>query len=58
VTIGRSTYAPRWKWSVDVGAALGQTTCHVEHTGIVVSGSATAAMDDGAIYVMRAGDHF
>ena len=58
MTIGRATYAPGWKWSVDVGAALGQTSCQVEHTGIVVSGSATAAMDDGTVYTMRAGDLF
>ena len=58
MTIGRATYEPGWKWSVDVGAALGQRSCQVEHTGMVVSGSATAAMDDGTIYTMSAGDVF
>jgi quercetin dioxygenase-like cupin family protein len=58
MTIGRATYQPGWKWSQHVGAALGQSSCQVEHVGMVVSGRATAAMDDGAIVEMRAGDVF
>ena len=58
LTIGRATYRPGWKWSQHVGASLGQTSCHVEHVGMVVSGCATAAMDDGRIIEMRAGDIF
>ena len=58
MTIGRATYQPGWKWSEHVGAALGATSCHVEHVGMVVSGCATAAMDDGNIIEMRAGDIF
>lgn len=58
VTIGRATYAPGWKWSTHVGAALGKKSCEVEHVGIVLSGCATAAMDDGHVYELRAGDVF
>jgi len=58
MTIGRATYAPGWRWSVHVGAALGQTTCQVEHVGMVLSGTATAAMDDGRVFEMKAGDVF
>ena len=58
MTIGRATYLPGWKWSEHVGAAQGLTSCHVEHVGMVVSGRATAAMDDGAVVEMRAGDIF
>jgi hypothetical protein len=58
MTIGRATYQPGWKWSVDVGAASGVTRCPVEHVGMVVSGKATAAMEDGRIIEMRAGDVF
>ena len=29
MTIGRATYEPGWKWSVDVGAGLGQASCQV-----------------------------
>jgi uncharacterized cupin superfamily protein len=58
MTIGRATYQPGWRWSVDVGAEIGETLCQVEHVGLVVSGCATAAMADGTIYEMRAGDLF
>ncbi|HEX7929387.1 MAG TPA: cupin domain-containing protein [Sphingomicrobium sp.] len=58
MSIGRATYQPGWKWSVHVGAATGATSCHVEHVGMVISGCATAAMDDGKIIEMRAGDVF
>jgi len=58
MTIGRATYQPGWKWSVHVGQKLGQPSCEVEHVGMVVSGRATAAMDDGSIIEMREGDIF
>ena len=58
MTIGRASYQPGWKWSVHVGAALGKASCDVEHVGMVVSGCATAAMDDGRVIEMRAGDIF
>jgi len=58
MTIGRATYAPGWKWSVHVGKTLGKTSCDVEHVGMVLSGRATAAMDDGRILEMKAGDVF
>ena len=58
MTIGRATYEPGWKWSEHVGRAMGAKSCHVEHVGMVISGCATAAMDDGRIIEMRAGDVF
>ena len=58
MTIGRATYEPGWRWSVDVGAALGQASCQVEHTGMVVSGSCTAAMDSGVVHILKPGDLF
>jgi len=58
MSIGRATYEPGWKWSEHVGKASGQTSCHVEHVGMVVSGQATAAMDDGNVIVMKPGDLF
>ena len=58
MTIGRATYEPGWRWSLHVGPALGASSCSVEHVGIVVSGRATAAMDNGAITEMRPGDVF
>ncbi len=58
MTLGRATYQPGWKWSVHVGAAAGLDSCTVEHVGLVLAGCATAAMDDGRIIEMRAGDLF
>ena len=58
MTIGRATYEPGWKWSVHVGNAMGVKSCMVEHVGMVVSGRATAAMDDGEVIEMRSGDLF
>lgn len=56
--IGRASYEPGWKWSTHVGAALGKKSCDVEHVGLVVSGRATAAMDDGSVTMMSPGDLF
>lgn len=58
MTIGRASYEPGWKWSVHVGRALGQSMCQVEHVGMVVAGRATAAMADGSVIEMKAGDVF
>jgi quercetin dioxygenase-like cupin family protein len=58
MTIGRATYQPGWRWSVHVGRSLGQKSCSVEHVGLVISGRATAAMDDGHIIEMNPGDIF
>ncbi len=58
MTVGRATYQPGWKWSLHVGAATGAKSCSVEHVGMVVSGRATAAMNDGSIVEMKPGDIF
>ena len=58
MTVGRATYEPGWKWSVDVGAALGQEYCTVEHVGLVLSGCATAAFADGRVRELHEGDLF
>jgi uncharacterized RmlC-like cupin family protein len=55
LTIGLATYQPGWKWSVHVGPALGASRCNVEHVGMVLSGCATAAMEDGTIHELRPG---
>jgi quercetin dioxygenase-like cupin family protein len=58
MTIGRATYEPGWRWSEHVGPTVGASRCSVEHVGMVVSGTATAAFDDGTIVEMRPGDLF
>jgi hypothetical protein len=58
LTIGRATYEPGWKWSEHVGPKLGATRCHLAHVGLVLSGKATAAFDNGRIFELRAGELF
>jgi len=58
MTVGRATYEPGWKWSEHVGPATGESSCMVEHVGLVLSGRAVAKMDDGREVVMAPGDFF
>jgi hypothetical protein len=58
ITIGRAIYEPGWKWSKHVGPQLGATRCQVEHVGFVISGTATAALDDGRVFELRSGELF
>ena len=58
MTIGRATYEPGWRWSIDVGPSIGQRLCTVEHIGLVLAGAATAAFDDGTIRELTAGTLF
>jgi hypothetical protein len=55
MAIGRATYAPGWRWSTHVGEAVGATHCTVEHVGLVISGHATVAMEDGTVYDLTPG---
>jgi quercetin dioxygenase-like cupin family protein len=58
LTIGRATYEPGWKWSEHVGPGVGASRCSVEHVGLVLSGTATAAFADGRVVELRAGEIF
>jgi quercetin dioxygenase-like cupin family protein len=58
VTIGRATYEPGWRWSEHVGPGVGATRCSVEHVGLVLSGTATAAFADGRVVELREGELF
>ncbi|MQA92636.1 MAG: cupin [Gemmatimonas sp.] len=58
MTIGRATYEPGWKWSEHVGPSRGQRFCSVEHVGLVLAGTATAAFEDGAVQELTAGTLF
>lgn len=58
VTIGRATYEPGWRWSEHVGPSVGATRCAVEHVGMVLQGTATAAFDGGEVIELRAGQLF
>jgi len=58
MTIGRATYAPGWKWSVDVSPLAEKEGGEGEHLGMVLSGSATVAFKDGKIHTLEKGDIF
>lgn len=58
LTVGRATYEPGWKWSEHVGPSVGAALCEVEHVGMVVSGTATAAFADGTVVELKTGDLF
>jgi hypothetical protein len=58
LTVGRATSESGWKWSLHVGPAIGASRCCVEHVGLVLSGTATAAFEDGRVVELRPGDLF
>jgi quercetin dioxygenase-like cupin family protein len=58
VTVGRATYEPGWKWSEHVRPVAGTASCQVEHVGLVISGRAKVAMDDGTELDLTPGDLF
>jgi hypothetical protein len=58
VTVGRATFQPGWRWSVDVKQVAGTELCEVAHTGYVVSGRQGVRMADGAEIELRPGDAF
>jgi hypothetical protein len=58
MTIGRAIYEPGWRWSVDVGPKVGAKLCSVEHLGLVLEGTATAAFEDGRVWELTPGTLF
>ena len=58
MTVGRATYEPGWRWSEHVGPTVGTALCGVEHIGLVLSGTATAAFEDGRIVELCTGELF
>src|SRR5678816_3657344 len=58
VTVGRASYEPGWRWSEHVRPQAGTVSCEVEHVGLVVSGRAMIAMDDGEEVEVGPGDLF
>ena len=56
--VGRATYQPGWKWSTHVGPTVGAERCSVEHVGMVLSGTATVAFDDGRVVELTEGSLF
>lgn len=58
MVVGRAEYEPGWKWSVHVGPTVGTARCSVEHVGMVLSGTATVAFEDGRVIELTEGSLF
>ncbi len=56
--VGRMTYEPGWRWSVDVQPIAGTETCQYHHLGITLSGRLRAQMADGTELELSPGDVF
>lgn len=58
MTIGRASYEPGWRWTKHVSQIAGTALCEVEHVGMVLSGRAMAATEDGTEVELSAGSLF
>ena len=58
MTLGRAEYEPGWKWSRHVGPTVGALRCTVAHVGVVLSGTATVAFEDGRVIALNEGSVF
>ena len=58
VSLGRATYQPGWKWSVHNAPSAGTALCHAPHTGVVLSGRAVVAYEDGRLVDLVPGQAF
>ena len=56
--VGRMTYEPGWRWSVDVQPIAGTTACQYHHLGVTLSGRLRAQMADGTELEVGPGDVF
>jgi class 3 adenylate cyclase len=56
--VGRMTYEPGWRWSVDVKPIAGTDTCQYHHLGITLAGRLRAQMADGTELELAPGDIF
>lgn len=54
--VTRSTLQPGWRWSTEVGQAIGLELCPVPHLGYVVAGRMVVVMADGTEHRYGAGD--
>lgn len=55
-TVGRGIFEPGWRWSKDMRALVGGTSCQVAHSCYVLSGRMHIKMDNGEETDIAAGD--
>ena len=56
--VGRMTYEPGWRWSVDVRPVAGTDSCQFHHVGVTISGRLRVQMNDGTELEVGPGDVF
>jgi class 3 adenylate cyclase len=56
--VGRMTYEPGWRWSVDVQPIAGTDTCQYHHLGVTMSGRLRVEMPDGIELEIGPGEVF
>ncbi|MES2209593.1 MAG: adenylate/guanylate cyclase domain-containing protein [Chloroflexota bacterium] len=56
--VGRMTYEPGWRWSVDVQPLAGTDSCQYHHLGVTQSGRLRVQMLDGTELEVGPGDVF
>ncbi|MFN2484805.1 MAG: adenylate/guanylate cyclase domain-containing protein [Candidatus Limnocylindria bacterium] len=58
VVVGRMTYEPGWRWSVDVKPIAGTDRCQFHHLGVTMEGRLRIEMPDGTELEIGPGDVF
>jgi class 3 adenylate cyclase len=58
VVVGRMSYEPGWRWSVDVKPVVGTDRCQNHHVGVTLSGRFRVEMVDGTELEVGPGDIF
>jgi class 3 adenylate cyclase/mannose-6-phosphate isomerase-like protein (cupin superfamily) len=56
--IGRMTYEPGWRWSVDVKPVAATDSCQFHHVGLTISGRLRVQMTDGTELEVGPGEVF
>jgi len=56
--VGRMTYEPGWRWSVDVRSLAGTDLCQYHHLGVTTSGRLHVLMPDGTEMEIGPGEVF
>jgi class 3 adenylate cyclase len=56
--VGRMTYEPGWRWSVDIKPIAATDSCQFHHVGVTLSGRLRAQMRDGTELEIGPGDVF
>jgi class 3 adenylate cyclase len=56
--VGRMTYEPGWRWSVDVKPVAATDSCQFHHVGLTISGRLRVQMTDGTELEVGPGEVF